>query len=84
MEEGFHMIASSMQESGLDGKTARDMQASSIDKVNEPNTNSLDNFGGKMEETTSNILDSKLVRRLLQEISLNPTSKWQERTVRKE
>ena len=32
VEEGFHMIASSMQESGLDGKTARDMQASSIDK----------------------------------------------------
>ena len=53
VEEGFHMIASSMQESGLDGKTARDMQASSIDKANEPNTNSLDNFGGKMEETTS-------------------------------
>ena len=36
------------------------MQASSIDKENEPNTNSLDNFGGTMEETTSNILDSKL------------------------
>ena len=54
------MIASSMQESGLDGKTAWDMQASSIDKENEPNTNSLDNFGGTMEETTSNILDSKL------------------------
>ena len=62
MEEGPHIIVSSIQKSGLDGKTALDILASSIDEASESNTSSLDNIGSKIEETASNILDSKLSR----------------------
>ena len=79
MEEGLHMIASSIQKPGFDGKAVWDRLAPSIDKANEPITRSLDNIGNKIKETAATILDSKLsldnIARNLLESSLSRAGK---------